>query len=66
MRTPVVFTQEQIDQMAAKPFDVYDKDIRKNMEAHQKRLDEIAEREAAREASMNKWKRNDPTIQPDQ
>jgi hypothetical protein len=60
MAAPIVFTQEQIDQMANKPFDVYDKDIRKNMGEHQVRLNAIAEREAAREASLNKWKKNDP------
>ncbi|MNC15758.1 hypothetical protein D3C76_102600 [compost metagenome] len=60
MGIPVVFTQEEIDQMANKPFDVYDKYIRKNMDEHQVRLNAIAERDAARAASMNKWKRNDP------
>ena len=60
MGTPVVFTKAEMDQMANKPFDVYDKDIRRNMEEHQVRLDAIAEREAARQESMKKWKRNDP------
>lgn len=57
MPAPIVFTQEQIDEMARKPFDVYDKDIRRNMEAFQPVLDAIAERNAAREASLLKWKR---------
>lgn len=56
MATPVVFTQEEMDQMAAKPFDVYDKDIRRNMDEHQTRLNAIAERDAERQASLNKWK----------
>ena len=59
MGTPVVFTKEQIHQMANKPFDVYDKDIRRNMEEHQARLDAIAERDAARQKSMEKWITNE-------
>lgn len=60
MATPIVFTQDEMDQMANKPFDVYDKDIRKNMDEHQERLKAIAARDAAREASLMKWKQNDP------
>lgn len=60
MATPVVFTQLEMDQMAAKPFDVYDKDIRRNMDEHQKRLNAIAERDASRQASLDKWKTNEP------
>ena len=56
MAIPVVFTQDEMDQMAAKPFDVYDKDIRRNMDEHQTRLKAIAERDAERQASIDKWK----------
>ena len=57
MTVPVVFTQLEIDQMAAKPFDVYDKDIRASMDIHQKRLDAIAERDAERKLTQDKWKK---------
>ncbi|UOL48805.1 hypothetical protein [Pseudomonas phage Astolliot] len=43
--------------MAAKPFDVYDKDIRASMDIHQKRLDAIAERDAERKLTQDKWKK---------
>ncbi len=61
MHTPVVWTQEQIDQMAKKPFDVADNKIRQSMDAHQIVIDGIAEREAARLAARNRWnlKQND-------
>lgn len=61
MHTPVVWTQEQIDQMARKPFDVADNKIRQSMDAHQIVIDEIAEREAARLAARTRWnlKQND-------
>lgn len=54
-RLPVVFTQEEIDQMANKPFDVYDNKIRARMQQYQSVLDQISEREAAREAAYKKW-----------
>jgi hypothetical protein len=58
---PVVFTQEQIDEMARKPFDVYDNHIRKNMASFQEKIDEIKTRNEAREAAFQKWKSDDST-----
>lgn len=55
-RLPVVFTQEQIDQLAAKPFDVYDHELRARMNEYQTVLDGIAERIAARQATIEKYK----------
>lgn len=55
-RLPIVFTQEQIDQMANKPFDVYDHELRARMGDYQTVLDGIAERTAARQAAIDKYK----------
>lgn len=55
MATPVVWSQEQIDQMANKPFDVADNKIRQSMDAHQIVIDAIQEREAARASARLKW-----------
>lgn len=59
MGTPVVFTQEQIDEMARKPFDVYDNHIRKNMAEFQEKIDAIKLRNEARESAFMKWKNDD-------
>lgn len=54
-RLPLVFTQEEMDQMENKPFDVYDNKLRARMSEHQSVLNQIAERESAREAARKKW-----------
>jgi len=54
-RLPIVFTQEQIDQMANKPFDVYDHQLRARMDEFQSVIDGIAERDAARQAAIDKY-----------
>lgn len=58
-KLPVVFSQEEMDRMANKPFDVYDNKIRAQMSKHQARLDAIAQRDAEREATRKKWIKND-------
>jgi hypothetical protein len=55
-RLPIVFTQHEIDQMANKPFDVYDHQLRARMDGYQSVLDGIAERDAARQAAIEKYK----------
>lgn len=55
-RLPIVFTQEQIDQLAAKPFDVYDHELRARMSEYQTILDGISARTAARQATIEKYK----------
>lgn len=58
-KLPVVFSQDELDQMANKPFDVADNKIRAQMSIHQSRLDAIAQRQAEYEASRKKWTKND-------
>lgn len=55
-RLPIVFTQEQIDEMSNKPFDVYDHQLRARMGEFQSVIDGIAERDAARQAAIDKYK----------
>lgn len=62
MKTPVTFTQEQIDEIFNRPYDCVENHLRKNAADFQEKINQINERKRQFEESFKKWASNEKAV----